>query len=332
MAFQNLSAISQQIQESPIATPTPDPFESDIVPNTGLVPEQNLRLTKDQRYFESLVGPQSTNILLLGTEPTGFNFDTIVILSIDKKSQGMKIISLPRDIYIDYSDEVLSAIKKVKPSYLQEKGIYRINAVPSIGNTIGYQKDIGRFKKPYVDFIADIIQEVFAIHINDYAYVKVSGFRKIVNYFGGVSVYVPTLMNYSDPSQNFEVYLEKGNQHLNGAESEGYVRFRQGYDHNGVYHNYGDLFRKENQSRFIKAFITQHVTLKNLGKLSKISEIISANVITSVKGWDAIVEYGALAEEALSDKYSIDNVELQLTEKNIKGSSYVLIKTSGLDK
>jgi LCP family protein required for cell wall assembly len=114
----------------------------------------------------------------------------------------------------------------------------------------------GRFNKPYVDFIADIIEEVFAIHINDHAYVKVNGFRNIVNYFGGVNVYVPVLMNYSDPAQDFKVYIEKGNQHLDGTEAEGYVRFRQGYDENGVFHNYGDIFRKENQNRFIKAFIS----------------------------------------------------------------------------
>lgn len=326
IVLNNLSAGSPQNQE-PLVTPTPDPFESGVVPNNELDTENKMLLTNEQRYFEQLVDPQSTNILLLGTEPTGFNFDTIMILNVDKESKKTKIISLPRDIYIDYSVDVLNAIKKVKPEYLESKGIYRINAAPSIGDTIEYENGTGRFKKPYVDFIADIIEEIFAIYINDYAYVKVNGFRNIVNYFGGVSVFVPVLMNYSDPSQDFEVYIEKGNHYLDGDEAEGYVRFRQGYDENGVYHNYGDIFRKENQNRFIKAFITQHLNINNLTKLADISEVISKNVITSVKGWDAIVEYGALAEEALNDKYPINNVELQLTEKNINGSSYVLIKT-----
>ncbi len=328
MAFQNLSAGSHQAQEDPIATPTPsDPFEEGIVPNDDFATETPILLTKGQKYNETLVSPESTNIMLLGTDPTGFNFDTIMILNVDRASKSMKIISLPRDIYIDYSENVMDALREAKPSYLKEKGMNRINAVPSIGNAIGYKKDIGRFKKPYVDFLADIIEEIFAIHVDDYAYVKVNGFRNIVNYFGGVTVYVPVLMNYSDPTQNLDIYIEKGTQHLDGKDAEGYVRFRQGYDENGVFHNRGDLFRKENQNRFVKAFITQHVTLKNLGKLSKISEVISSNVITSVKGWDSIVEYGALAEEALRDKYPIDNVELQITEKNIDGSSYVLIKT-----
>ncbi len=61
--------------------------------------EPTFILTNSQRYFEDLVSKNSTNILLLGTEPTGFNFDTIIVLSIDDDNKEVKIISFPRDIY-----------------------------------------------------------------------------------------------------------------------------------------------------------------------------------------------------------------------------------------
>ncbi len=329
MALQNLSTGSIDEPENPgVVTPTPKPNEQAIVPNDEDPEEdEDFYLTNKQKYYESIVHPDSTSVLLLGTEPTGFNFDTIMILNIDKISKKVQIISLPRDIYIDYSEYVIDELRKAQPSYLKEKGMNRINAAPSIGQTIEYQKDIGRFNKPYVDFIADLIQEVFDIYIDDYAYVKVRGFRNIVDYFGGVTVYVPVHMEYNDPYQDLNIYIEKGTQYLNGSDAEGYVRFRQGFDENGEFKNYGDIFRKENQNRFIKAFISQHVTLKNLGKLSKISEVISSNINTSVRGWDTIVKYGALAEEALNNKYPIENYNLEFTDKFIDGSSYVLIKT-----
>ncbi|MGI6123644.1 MAG: LCP family protein [Acetivibrionales bacterium] len=328
MASQNLSAGTNEEPEKPgIITPTPNPYENVVVPNDDLEEDDSFFLTNNQKYFESIVSPESTNVLLLGTEPSGFNFDTIMILNIDKVSKKVTVISLPRDIYIDYSDYVIDALRKTNPSYLKEKGMHRINAAPSIGQTIEYQKGVGRFNKPYVDFIADIIHEVFDIYINDYAYVKVKGFRNIVDYFGGVTVYVPVHMEYNDPYQDLNIYIEKGTQHLNGAQAEGYVRFRQGFDENGKFQNYGDIFRKNNQNRFIKAFISQHVTLKNLGRLSKIAELISSNINTSVKGWDSIVNYGALAEEALNNKYPIENYNLKFTDKFIDGSSYVLIET-----
>jgi len=330
MFFQSLSrGTNGSENKEPVLSPTPVPTDKgDIVPNdkSDMI-ENNFILTNSQRYYKDLVSEGSTNILLLGTEPSGFNFDTIVVLSIDEANKQVKIISFPRDIYIDYSDYVLDALREAKPSYLKEKGIHRINAVPSIGQAIEYQKNTGRFGRSYIDFIADIIEEVFGIYIHDFAYVKTSGFRQIVDYFGGVTVYVPVLMNYEDPYQDLNIYIEKGMQHLNGREAEGYVRFRQGYDENGVFHNYGDIFRKQNQNRFIKAFISQHVTLRNLTKLGDIAKIIGSNVITSVKDWNSIVKYGALAEKALRDNYTIEDVELDLTEKMIDGSSYVIIKT-----
>lgn len=327
MASQNFSSgTHEEPEQTPVVTTTPDPYEENVVPNDDEDVAEEIKLTNNQKYFEALTNPNSTNIMLLGTEPTGFNFDTITILNIDKGTKSVKLISLPRDIYIDYSDKVIEELRKANPSYLKEKGMHRINAVPSIGNTIKYKDGTGRFDRPYVDFLADIIYEVFDIYINDFVYVKVKGFRNIVDYFGGVSVYVPNLMNYNDPYQDLEIYIEKGTQHLNGKDAEGYVRFRQGYDEEGNFVNYGDIYRKNNQNRFIKAFISQHVTLKNLGRLSKIAEVISSNISTSVKGWDAIVSYGALAEEALNNKYPIENVELSFKEKMIDGSSYVVLK------
>jgi LCP family protein required for cell wall assembly len=329
MASQNFSSGTHKEPEEtpPIVTKTPDPYEENVVPNDedDIIAEES-KLTNNQKYFEALTNPNSTSILLLGTDPTGFNFDTITILNVDKSTQKVKLISLPRDIYIDYSDEVIEALRKSNPSYLKEKGMHRINAVPSIGNTIKYNEGKGRFGRPYVDFLADIIYEVFDIYINDFVYVKVKGFRNIVDYFGGVTVYVPNLMNYNDPYQDLEIYIEKGTHTLYGKDAEGYVRFRQGFDEEGNFINYGDIYRKNNQNRFIKAFISQHVTLKNLGRLKEISNVISSNIVTSVKGWNAIVDYAALAEEALVNKYPIENVKLSFKDKMIDGSSYVVLK------
>ncbi len=306
--------------------PTPSPSVSNIVPNDNLSQINEISLTNNQRYVEHLVNPDSTSILLLAKEPTGFNFDTITVLNIEKTEKKIKIINLPRDIYIDYVDEIIEAVRKVNPSYPQDGGFHKINATPSIGKYINYKKDTGRFKVTYIDFLADIVEEIFGIHVNDYAYIQVDGFRNIVDYFGGVTINVPIFMNYSDPSQNFKVYLEKGIQHLNGEQAEGFVRFRRGYTKDGEFKNYGDLFRKDNQNYFIKAFINQHVTLKNMNKLSKISDIVKKNLKTSVDGWDSIVEYAALAEKAIVEKYPIENVDLKFTLDTINESSYVILK------
>ena len=328
MFFQNLSiGNSQDNQDNtdgnePIIT-TPEPTNA-IPEQTAVSPE--FLITNNQRYFEKLVAPGSTNILITGSDPSGWNFDTIMIMSIDKVEKTIKLISLPRDIYIDYNDDIIAMMEEKKPGAIYDKGMKKINAVPSVGNYLAYKKNVGRFGKPYIDFLCDILNEVFDVYISDYAYVKVDGVRRIVDYFGGVTMNVPILMNYYDPTQNLDIYIEPGTQRLNGKNAEGFLRFRQGYDAKGKFHPYGDFYRKNNQSLFMQAFIKQHVTVANIGKLSKISDIITQNVITSVKGWNEIVAYGALAEEAVINDYVIENIAVVCTEKNIEGNDYVLIK------
>lgn len=307
------------------AVDTPGPTGETEAPVDTVKPNE-LKLTDNQKYIEQLVSPNSINIMITASDVVGWNFDTILILSIDKAEKAVKMINLPRDMYIDYSDYVIGELQKKKPAYLKEKGIFKINAAPSIGNAIEYKKNVGRFKRPYIDFLCDIIEEVFSIHIDDYAYVKPAGVRNIVDYFGGVYINVPILMNYSDPLQNLDIYIEPGYQRLNGKQAEGFLRFRQGYDENGVFHKYGDLYRKKNQIAFVQAFIKQKVTLANLAKITTIAEVIQKNVITSVTDLEAVISYGALAEEALRDEYRMESIEIQFTEKRIDGVDYILIK------
>ena len=297
-----------------IPLPTPVP----------MLPEETL--TDGQRYVESIVEPGSTNLLICAPDPSAWNMDTIVIASISEKDGSISLISLPRDIFVHYSDTLVERVEGVLPGLMDQPGMRKINAAHAIGDKIRYKEGAGRFDRPYIEFLADVIEEIFAVHIDDYLYLQTRGFRRIVDYFGGVTVQVPIRMFYQDPLQDLAIDLQPGRQHLDGAQAEGFVRFRQGYNEEGVLLNHGDLFRKENQTRFLKAFLQQHMTLRNLARLSDISEFIGRNVITSVKGWDEIVSYGALAEKALASDNPIKTVGLKMKDGNIGGLSYVLLE------
>lgn len=330
MFFQSLSVGNANIQpntpeDNSPATYTPGPVSETDPPEVTQQP-QELKLTNNQKYFEPLVSPNSINILITASDVVGWNFDTILIMSIDKNDKAIKMLNLPRDIYIDYSDYVIDELRVKKPSYLNEKGIDKINAVPSVGNAIEYKKNVGRFQRPYIDFLCDIIEEILGIHIDDYAYVKAQGVRNIVDYFGGVYINVPILMNYVDPVQNLDIYIEPGPQTLYGKQAEGFLRYRQGWDANGVFHNHGDLFRKKNQIAFMEAFIKQKVTLANLARITTIAEVIQKNIITSVTNLETVISYGALAEEAVRDEYRMESLEIKYSEQRIKGLDYIVIK------
>ncbi len=334
------AAVAAAATAVPEATPaviaTPAPSDTADVPQPSATPAPTPApvadtLTDGQKYVDTLVAGDSTNLLVCAPDPSAWNMDTILIASISPSSGQVSLISLPRDIFISYSASLRATVDSVSPGLLDQPGMLKINAAHAIGDKLKYKEGIGRFDRPYIEFLADLIEEIFAIRIDDYVYLQTKGFRRIVDYFGGITVNVPVRMLYADPTQDLVIDLQPGSQHLDGAQAEGFVRFRQGYDDNGVFTNYGDLYRKENQSRFFKAFIQQHLTLRNLARLSDISDFLGSNVITSIKGWDRIVAIGALAEKSVAQHFPIVALPLKLKEVSIHGLSYVRLEEAAVE-
>lgn len=283
-------------------------------------------LTNRQHYVDDLSVPGNRNILICAPDPSAWNMDIIIVASINEESGKIRLISLPRDLFINYSESLRAAIEKVNPGLLDVPGMHKINATHVIGDRLRYKEGYGRFDRPYIEFLADVVSEVLGIQIDDYVYLRTRGFRRIVDYFGGVSVNVPVRMLYEDSIQDLKIDLQPGRQLLDGFQAEGFVRFRQGYDDAGGFMNYGDLFRKRNQMQFIEAFVRQHVSLRNLSRLADISEFIGQNVLTSIQGWERIVTYGALLEKAAAEGFNVETTPLKTTEGRIGGISYVLLE------
>ncbi len=285
-------------------------------------------ITNKQRYYTSLAEKKSKSVLLVGESDFGGNFDTIIIATISEDSKSIRLINFPRDIYIDYSDEVLSRLKEKSPKLYEAKGFQKINAVHLVGSRIQYESNRGRFGDSSIDFLADLIEEVFQITVDDYAYGNTKGFREVVDLFGGIDIDVPLRMKYEDPLQDLYIDLYPGMQHLNGEQAEGFVRFRQGYDENGEFKNYSDIFRKENQNEFLKAFFKQHITLKNLGKIDDLSKLMTKNIGTSINSVKDAAAYVNLFRKAVMGKYTQSSSIVECSNaKSINGVYFDIIKT-----
>jgi len=287
----------------------------------------NYNITNNQRYYKPLVTDSDRNVLLIGEDASSGNYDTIIVASISVKNKKIRLYNFPRDIYIDYSDEILNELKKKSPALYNAKGFQKINAAHTVGARIEYKKGTGRFQDSNFDFLADLIEEVFGITIHDYAYVNTKGFREIVDLFGGVEIDVPLRMKYDDPVQNLHIDLQKGRQRLNGAQAEGFVRFRQGYDENGVFRNYSDQFRKENQNVFLKEIFKQHVNVKNLGKVDDLVKLLGKNVKTSISDSKKISSYVGLLGKALTGKFEQESFIIECEGKSIKGIYFEIIRS-----
>lgn len=144
---------------------------------------------------EDVVLQQRLNILLLGDDgrdgETHTRTDTIMLVSLDQKTNQVAVLSIPRDT-------------RVK---LPTRGYDRINAAHFYG-------DVG--------MAVETVEELLDIKIDYYVHTNFEGFKDIIDTLGGVNIHVEQNMYYSHEGIN----LKKGQQRLDGDKALQFVRYR----------------------------------------------------------------------------------------------------------
>ncbi len=273
----------------------------------------------------AIVSPSAINLLVMARDVEANLYDTLLIASMNPDNGSIRLINVPRDLYVQYSDEAVSRISKKIKGINSEPALRKINAAHKLGKLIKYREDDSRFGTPDYDFTADLLEEMFSLSIDDYVFINHDAFRRIVDEFGGVKIDVPYGMNYHDPYQDLDIDLDPGPQLLDGADAEGFVRFRKGRDENGKYFEIGDLGRKENQNLFVKAFLDQHLTVGNIGRLVSTANRYTEYVETSVVGDVKVGKYAQLAKTLVAAKLQVTPVTLETDMQKIGGHSHLVL-------
>jgi len=193
------------------------------------------------------------NILLLGGDKVGHLTDTMMLANFDPETCKVNIMSIPRDTRVYINN------KERKINY----------AFPAGG----------------IELAAKTVSELLDVNIKYYAFVDTSAFRKIIDLLDGVDYYVPVDMDYDDPVQNLHIHLKKGQQRLDGAKAEQYVRFRKPNKWNKEirkYYDGSDLKRNEAQQQFLKELMRQKLTIQYLPKLTSVINTMFEHVETNL--------------------------------------------------
>jgi anionic cell wall polymer biosynthesis LytR-Cps2A-Psr (LCP) family protein len=98
-------------------------------------------------------------------------------------------------------------------------------------------------------------------------------------------------MDYDDPFQNLHIHLQKGQQHLNGAQAEQFMRFRQPNNYSNIimeFYNGSDIDRIEAQQRFISEVIRQKANIKYATKANDILSAVFSKLNTNISMPDAL--------------------------------------------
>ncbi len=230
--------------------------------------------TKHKADFSFPFGAKRRNILLLGvdsngegTDPfEGTRTDTIILMNIDPRTKSLNAISIPRDSKV----------------YLPgDHGVQKINAAHAIGG---------------IGMTIKTIEDTLGVKIDRYVMVHDQAVREIVDALGGVDIYVEKNMHYNDYSGKLFINLQKGNNHLNGKEVVGYLRFR----HDPL----GDIGRTQRQQWFLRGLMEALKKPETLAKLPEIINVAKKYVKTNMSFYE-LSQYAGLAKHLDMDKVEI---------------------------
>ncbi len=190
----------------------------------------------------------SSTILIAGTDESGLNTDTLMLVNCNRNSGRISIMSIPRDT-------------KVLSSYSPHKinGAYCANGCGEEG----------------MKWLCDYVRQCVGFVPDGYVLVDLDCFIELVDLFGGVDYDVPMSMHYEDPTQDLYIHLEPGMQHLNGKQAMGLVRFRKGYSQQ-------DLERVNVQRDFLMKALKQWMQFGNVSKLPEAMDIMEEYCLTDL--------------------------------------------------
>jgi LCP family protein required for cell wall assembly len=195
-------------------------------------------------------------VLLLGSDDDGKNksplTQSMILVRVDPASKHVTMLSIPRDLWVP----------------LSTGGSAKIDAAYAIGGAAA---------------AIATVERNFHVHIDEYAWVGLTGLIQLIDLLGGVDVFVtnPVLDDFYPDDINVtylygakRVAVLPGAQHLNGASALQYVRSR----HNDLN---GDFGRSARQQQVLLAMKAKASTL-NAADLPDIVNALSGKFKTSM--------------------------------------------------
>ena len=252
-----------------LSLPDPPATQAPTGPQTGEGPQDTTPALQRKNEFY--------NLLLVGRDATGSNTDVLMVLSYDVPNASLSVMQIPRDTYV--TDPINQQTTK------------RVNAVYALAyNQAGRQNVPGAQRQKYaLEYLKNVVGDTFGIELHRYLYLDLGAFRQIVDILGGVRLNVGMNMDYDDPEQDLHIHLKKGWQTLNGAQAEGFVRYRKGYVD-------GDLGRLDAQKQFLSALAEKILSPQSLPKLPQLASSVYDHLVTDLSLSDLTYFAAALPE------------------------------------
>ena len=268
-----------------------------------------------------------TNILIFGTSeddeggehPGAFLTDSIMVLSVDQTKKDAFMVSIPRDLWVDFGTACNQGYKgKINELF----GCFSNNGEDQPAGELALAKKVG---------------EVTGLAIQYRAHVNYTVVRQAVDAVGGVDVKVETpdpngiLDRNFDWKCNYQCYYVKYKQnelaHMDGEHALAFMRARNAQGGYGLPN--GNFDREKNQQKVLLALRQKSLSAGTLANPSKVASLIDAlgnNLNTNFETSEirTLMSLGnSVQASAITSISLIDEKEPVMTTGNLDGISIV---------
>jgi len=205
----------------------------------GPIHQQIVKQTAAQSF-----GSLKLNLLILGYQADEATTDTIIVAHLDVGRRSATLVSIPRDTWVP----------------VPGAGYAKINAAYAYGGAHATAKVAGKL--------------LGGVPIDAIVALQPENAAAIVDAMGGLDVNVDEAMDYDDEGGDLHIHLRAGEQHLNGSQIAGYLRFR----HDAA----SDFGRVRRQQQVLKLMMAQLSEPQNWAKLPQILKLAQKQIHTTM--------------------------------------------------
>ncbi|MCL1471573.1 LCP family protein [Argonema antarcticum A004/B2] len=219
--------------------------------------------------------------------------DTMLLLRFNPQTKKLIVLSIPRDTR----------------TFVEGQGVTKINAANAAGGPALSARATSNL--------------LGGIRIDRYVRINVQGVEKLIDALGGVTVYIPQDMKYKDDTQHLYIDFKAGKQHLNGPQTQNFLRFR--------YDKLGDIGRVQRQQMVMRALAEQALNPATMSRVPQILSVVQSHIDTNLTLEElvALVGFGVKTDRS--------NVQMLMVPGDFSDTSqfeasYWLPNRRGIDK
>jgi len=222
----------------------------------------------------------------------GARSDTIMVAGLDFPTRATKLVSVLRDtlVTLDHREA-------------------KVNEAYALGGEKMADHVIGDFLglTPHPD----------GTYFDRYVVINTNGLKEFVDAVGGVDVPVTETMDYDDRWGHLSIHFKPGLQHMNGAQAQGYIRFREDAC--------GDPCRTKRQQQVIRILLAKLKSQKfnDLLHIGQLMGVINRNMMTNLRFDEEKSLAWSFKDANLADLSHMDTIGYVDTKQTSTGEAVV---------